>query len=42
MNATAAKLLDRYRQYKLSETVDYDKFNRYAITHHSTRITKNT
>ncbi len=42
MNATVAKLLDRYQRYDLSKTVDYDKFNRYAVTHHSTRIEGST
>ena len=42
MSATVEKLLGRYRQYDLSEVVVYDKFNRYAITHHSTRIEGST
>ena len=42
MDASVGKLLDRYQQYKLSQVVDYDKFNHYAITHHSTRIEGST
>ena len=42
MDGSVGKLLDRYQQYKLSQVVDYDKFNYYAITHHSTRIEGST
>lgn len=42
MDPKTAKLLDRYRQYALSKVIDYDKFNHYAITHHSTRIEGST
>ena len=38
MNATLERLLTRYQAYELSSVIDYDKFNHYAITHHSTRI----
>ena len=36
------QLLSRYRAYELSKVIDYDKFNQYAITHHSTRIEGST
>ena len=42
MRDTVEKLLSRYQAHRLSEVVDYDKFSRYAITHHSTRIEGST
>ena len=42
MNNTVEQLLSRYRAHELSKVIDYDKFNRYAITHHSTRIEGST
>ena len=42
MSDTVEELLQRYRAHRLSQVVDYDKFNRYAITHHSTRIEGST
>lgn len=35
-------LLKKYRDLNLSEVVDYDKFNLYAITHHSTSLEGST
>jgi len=35
-------LLDQYRSLELSTIVDYDKFNHYAITHHSTQLEGST
>ena len=42
MTTPAEQLIDRYRKYELSKVIGYDKFNRYAITHHSTRIEGST
>ena len=42
MSTTVEQLLSRYQQYELSRVMDYDKFNQYAITHHSTRIEGST
>ena len=35
-------LLKEYRELNLSNNIDYDKFNRYAIVHHSTSIEGST
>lgn len=35
-------LLQKYRSLNLSQVVDYDKFNQFAITHHSTNIEGST
>ena len=37
-----AQLITKYRSYELSKSIDYDKFNYYAITHHSTSIEGST
>jgi Fic family protein len=42
MKDSIEKLLDQYEQYKLSEVIDYDKFNSYAIVHHSSTIEGST
>jgi Fic family protein len=35
-------ILQQYRSLRLSEVIDYDKFNDFAITHHSTGIEGST
>lgn len=42
MDSSIRALIDKYRSYELSKVIDYDKFNRYAITHHSTSIEGST
>lgn len=42
MKNSVEKLLDQYEEYKLSEVIDYDKFNNYAIVHHSSAIEGST
>ena len=37
-----AQLITKYRSCELSKSIDYDKFNHYAITHHSTSIEGST
>jgi len=37
-----AKLLEQYRSYGLENSIDYDRFNRYALTHHSTQLEGST
>lgn len=39
---TVLALVERYRSLNLSQAVGYDKFNHYAITHHSTHIEGST
>ncbi len=36
------KLLSTYQSLQLDQVVDYEKFNRFAITHHSTQIEGST
>lgn len=31
-------LLEQYKKLELSKNIDFDKFNQYAITHHSSSI----
>lgn len=42
MKDSIENLLDEYEAYKLSEVIDYDKFNSYDIVHHSTAIEGST
>ena len=35
-------LLEKFKSLQLSKNIDFDKFNRYAITHHSTTIEGST
>lgn len=42
MISSIEKLLDQYESYNLSQVIDYDKFNKYAIVHHSTTIEGST
>ncbi len=42
MKASVEKLLDQYEEYKLSEVIHHDKFNCYAIVHHSSSIEGST
>lgn len=42
MNALIENLIKQYRGYNLSEVIDYDKFNDYAIVHHSSSIEGST
>lgn len=42
MKASIEKLLDQYEKYKLPEVINYDKFNSYAIVHHSSTIEGST
>ena len=42
MKNSVEKLIDQYENYKLSEVIDYDKFNSYAIVHHSSAIEGST
>ena len=39
---TTILLLDKFRSLNLSANIDFDKFNHYAITHHSTTIEGST
>lgn len=36
------ELLNEYQSLNLSQSINYDKFNRYLITHHSTSIEGST
>jgi Fic family protein len=36
------QIIDEYRKLKLHEIIDHDKFNQYAIVHHSTSIEGST
>lgn len=42
MNQSWHELLQQYQSLNLSSNLDYDKFNHYAITHHSTQIEGST
>jgi Fic family protein len=42
MKDSVEKLVEQYEKYKLSEIIDYDKFNSYAIVHHSSSIEGST
>lgn len=42
MNQQIAITINQYQQLNLSQTIDYDKFNQYAIVHHSTTIEGST
>ena len=42
MNKQIAILINQYQQLNLSQTIDYDKFNQYAIVHHSATIEGST
>lgn len=42
MKNSLEKLIDQYEKYKLSEVINYDKFNAYAIVHHSCTIEGST
>lgn len=42
MKASIKDLIEQYKKYNLSEIIDYDKFNGYAIVHHSTTIEGST
>lgn len=42
MKSSVEALIDQYEKYKLSEVIDYDKFNSYAIVHHSSSIEGST
>lgn len=42
MTNSIKKLLQQYEEYNLSEIIDYDKFNRFAIVHHSSSIEGST
>ena len=35
-------LIEKFKSLRLSDNIDFDKFNRYAITHHSTTIEGST
>ena len=35
-------LLEKFKSLQLSKNIDFDKFNQYAITHHSTTIEGST
>lgn len=39
---TTISLLDKFQSLNLSANIDFDKFNHYAITHHSTSIEGST
>jgi Fic family protein len=36
------QLLEQYRSYALEKAIDFDRFNRYALTYHSTRLEGST
>lgn len=42
MNQQIAILINQYQQLNLSQAINYDKFNQYAIVHHSTTIEGST
>lgn len=42
MDESVNILLQQYQSLNLSAYIDYDKFNQYAITHHSTTIEGST
>jgi len=42
MKDSIEHLFEQYEKYKLSDVIDYDKFNNYAIVHHSTSIEGST
>nr|MDQ3393454.1 Fic family protein [Bacteroidota bacterium] len=42
MKDSVEKLVEQYEKYKLSEVIDYDKFNSYVIVHHSSSIEGST
>jgi Fic family protein len=42
MNEFSIELLQAYQSLNLSEVIDFDKFNHYSITHHSTSIEGST
>lgn len=42
MKNSIEKLIDQYAKYNLSEVINYDKFNSYAIVHHSSTIEGST
>ena len=37
-NGNVISLIDKFHSLNLSDNIDFDKFNHYAITHHSTTI----
>ena len=37
-NENIILLLEKFQSLNLSDNIDFDKFNQYAITHHSTTI----
>jgi Fic family protein len=41
-NNDIERLINGYKQLNLSSVIDYDKFNQYSITHHSTTIEGST
>ena len=41
-NQNTISLLDKFQSLNLSANIDFDKFNHYAITHHSTTIEGST
>lgn len=42
MHEPFLKLLHQYQSLNLSEVIDFDRFNQYSITHHSTNIEGST
>lgn len=42
MNTLIKDLIQQYLKYNLSEVIDYDKFNNYALVHHSSTIEGST
>jgi Fic family protein len=42
LQTNISKLLKQYREYGLEKAIDFDRFNRYALTHHSTRLEGST
>ncbi len=41
-NETIISLIEKFQNLELSKNIDFDKFNQYAITHHSTTIEGST